>query len=558
MAGAPHYVRIRVDESFVNRTFKKLEDRLNEQEAMICGLHELLGNKVEQRALQAASDDLRQQLNERVEDVCSQITALEPKLQSNIQELESRFVDRLAERAQSVDTSVQQRLDVLRAELSPTESGIPICVERLQRCESELAAANRKLVMTHVYVQRIAAAFAALSNANAALDESLPDTLRGTTDLITGNFQKLFDDVANLRERQRQIETPGPAAASASPQVSWDESASGECRTSSDVSWAQPASSQESGANCASGEMNVPGGSDVPVAAPVFTGSEVPAGSALAGGADAAVSRAPNASHGGLAAPMSFGPGRPLGRGTMRDMLSVIAPSRSMLGRDAWQALQTSAHWMEQSPSVVENVNFTDFKPSPAAKADWLDEPDLPVIRQFHNIRDFVEYFYRLMPKLQAHLTAIQGKVVELDRCCQDKIERGLVEKMFDKFQYIIAEFTKRVEALRQNLEETATRDEINGLLENLLSSLHSRSETAVGQVRCIVCHREMMKVTGAVPEQDAGRAQGDPPNSIVVHSKGASAGVSYSSRQGFDSVITESPKSKSPVKPTAIRPRVK
>jgi hypothetical protein len=213
---------------------------------------------------------------------------------------------------------------------------------------------------------------------------------------------------------------------------------------------------------------------------------------------------------------------------------------------------------MEQSPSVVENVNFADFKPSPAAKADWLDEPDLPVVRQFRNTGDFVEYFYRLMPKLQAHLTAIQGKVVELDRSCQDKIERGLVEKMFDKFQYIIAEFSKRVEALRQNLEETATRDEINGLLENLLSSLHSRSETAVGQVRCIACHREMMKVTGAVPEQDAERALGDPPTSIVIHSKGASAGVSYSSRQGFDSVITESPKSRRPVKPIPTRPRVK
>jgi hypothetical protein len=51
---------------------------------------------------------------------------------------------------------------------------------------------------------------------------------------------------------------------------------------------------------------------------------------------------------------------------------------------------------------------------------------------------------FRAVPKMQAHMTAIQGKVTELDRFGQHKIERGLVERMFDKFQRTIAEFTNR------------------------------------------------------------------------------------------------------------------
>jgi Mg2+ and Co2+ transporter CorA len=152
---------------------------------------------------------------------------------------------------------------------------------------------------------------------------------------------------------------------------------------------------------------------------------------------------------------------------------------------------------------------------------------------------------FRAVPKLQAHMTAIQRKVVELERFSQDKIERGLVKRMFDKFQCIIAEFANRVEALRRNIEETATMEEISTLLQDVLNSLHSKSETAIGQIRCMACRREMVKVTRAVPEEDAERALGQPLNSIIIPSQTSSTSVSYSSRLGFDSAITESPKSK-------------
>jgi hypothetical protein len=87
--------------------------------------------------------------------------------------------------------------------------------------------------------------------------------------------------------------------------------------------------------------------------------------------------------------------------------------------------------------------------------------------------------------------------------------------------------------------------DGINTLLQDLLNSLHSKSETAIGQVRCMACHREMVKVTRTVPEEDAERALDEPPNSIIIPSQMPSTGLSYSSRQGFDSMITESLKSK-------------
>jgi hypothetical protein len=197
---------------------------------------------------------------------------------------------------------------------------------------------------------------------------------------------------------------------------------------------------------------------------------------------------------------------------------------------------------------VAIERNWIGFQPSKGERIHSLD-PAAP---------ESVAGEFRAVPKLQGHMTAIYGKVVELDRLGQDKIERGLVERIFDKFQCIIAEFTNRVEALRRNIEETATREEINTLLQDLLNSLHSKSETVIDQVRCMTCHREMVKVTGAVPEENAEKALSEPPNSISIPSQTPSTGVSYSLRHSFDSAITTIPKSKRAARPTATRPRVK
>lgn len=230
----------------------------------------------------------------------------------------------------------------------------------------------------------------------------------------------------------------------------------------------------------------------------------------------------------------------------------------------------------------MNSHNFIDFdflscQPRNIPIVHWADPPELPKIEQFRDMYSFVDYFYRFVPKLQAHLTAIHQKVVENSSEIIGKCDKGLVEKMFDKFQAIVNEMRKRLNDLKEAVEQTASREEINQMVNELLMRLGSDSETAAGCVKCIACGREVAIVTGARNEKEFNRILGEPPNSIArsntLRSSSsalpASAGigvcvsrnfgnntsksngikVTYSSRDGFDSEIVESPRSIRPAK---------
>ncbi|KAK8899469.1 hypothetical protein M9Y10_001785 [Tritrichomonas musculus] len=230
----------------------------------------------------------------------------------------------------------------------------------------------------------------------------------------------------------------------------------------------------------------------------------------------------------------------------------------------------------------INSHNFIDFdflscQPRNIPIVHWADPPELPKIEQFRDMYGFVDYFYRFVPKLQAHLTAIHQKVVENSSEIIGKCDKGLVEKMFDKFQAIVNEMRKRLNDLKEAVEQTASREEINQMVNELLMRLGSDSETAAGCVKCIACGREVAIVTGARNEKEFNRILGEPPNSIArsntLRSSSsalpASAGigvcvsrnfgnntsksngikVTYSNRDGFDSEIVESPRSIRPAK---------
>jgi hypothetical protein len=163
-----------------------------------------------------------------------------------------------------------------------------------------------------------------------------------------------------------------------------------------------------------------------------------------------------------------------------------------------------------------------------------------------------------MVPKLQAHLTAVQGKVADLAREIETKADRGLVEKMYDRFQLMGTELKNGLEDLKRALELTATREEINGIIEDLLESMNMETETSVGRVKCIACGREMNKVAGALTEAEISRALGTPPNSIAFNTGAPPIGVAYQSREGFDGAIVESPRAVRPFRPAQTRPKLK
>lgn len=201
--------------------------------------------------------------------------------------------------------------------------------------------------------------------------------------------------------------------------------------------------------------------------------------------------------------------------------------------------------------NAVSDIDITNIHPYPPQVADWKDSPDLPQITQFNNIGEVVDYIYKMVPKLQAHLTAMHGKIVENVQDTLGKVDKSLVEKMFEKFQSVIGEMANRVDELKNCVELTATRDEINDMVDEILNSMNQGGQTAIGRVRCIACGRDIPQVTGATTEEESNRMLGAPPNSFAVNSKGVNITVRYDKRNGFDSSIIESPRSIRPFKPS-------
>ncbi|OHS93098.1 hypothetical protein TRFO_40601 [Tritrichomonas foetus] len=203
-----------------------------------------------------------------------------------------------------------------------------------------------------------------------------------------------------------------------------------------------------------------------------------------------------------------------------------------------------------QHESTTNDFDISSIRPYPSMVAHWRDPPELPPIHPFLNLSEVVDYVYRLVPKLQAHLTAMHGKIVENASELLGKVDKSLVEKMFEKFQSVIGEMAGRVDELKDAVEQTATRDEINEMVEDILNSMNQEGQTAIGRMRCMACGREIPQVVGAITEEEAQRILGPPPNSQVYNGKSTKVGVLYREKEGFDSGIVESPRSIRPFKP--------
>jgi hypothetical protein len=124
------------------------------------------------------------------------------------------------------------------------------------------------------------------------------------------------------------------------------------------------------------------------------------------------------------------------------------------------------------------------------------------------------------------------------------------VEKLFERFQGVLGDLSGRVDDLKDALEDTASRAEMNDIFEDLMSSVCQENQTAVGRMKCMACGRDIPQVTGATSEVEARRAFGTPPNSVAYQSGQSTVGIFYQNREGFDSGIVETPRSIRPARP--------
>ena len=216
--------------------------------------------------------------------------------------------------------------------------------------------------------------------------------------------------------------------------------------------------------------------------------------------------------------------------------------------------------WKSQAePAILQpDYDLSKLRPYPPCVVHWRDPPELPMVRQFTNMGDVVDYIYRLMPKLQGILNAMHGKILDLNSDLMNKVDKAAVEKFFNKFQAVASEMKDHIDKLQQAMEDTASRGEINQIVEDLFAQLNIDNETAIGAVKCIACGRDMSQVAGAMTEAELARALGNPPNSIAYKSHTAPFSVAYSSNDHFDSAITESPKAIRPLRAMPVKPKLK
>jgi hypothetical protein len=143
------------------------------------------------------------------------------------------------------------------------------------------------------------------------------------------------------------------------------------------------------------------------------------------------------------------------------------------------------------------NFDITSIRPYPLMAANWRDPPDLPQINPFNNVGELVDYVYRFVPKLQAHLEATHVKTVELATELTAKVEKSIMEKLFERFQAIARDAHDRAEYLTRVVEDMPSRAEISRMITESLGPLIEDSETSVGRVKCMACGRTVSQVAG-------------------------------------------------------------
>jgi hypothetical protein len=415
------YVRIQVDESFLDKIFKQVEVRLDRHEEMILELQRLMRDKADRSDLKDLRESFVRELESKTLQLNTRIAALESKFDSRLKVLEEQFENRLLDMSNLLNLTMRQRFDDLESRIPKGAGEVGELSDRLQSLEQTVFANGKKLHTTRESVQHIASSIALFNNTTATLDNALPEVLHQSVNSVKSDIQSLVEQLNKLRDQLKTLE-----------------------------------------------------------------------------------------------------------------ILKNRAP-----------ADPTIIHHEKRQP----DFDITAIRPYPSVAAHWRDAPELPPIHPFMNIGEVVDYVYRLVPKLQAHLTAMHGRIVETSADLVGKVDKSLVEKMFEKFQSVIGEMASRVDDLKDCVEQTATREEINDLLEDILNSMSHEGQTAVGRMKCMACGRDIPQVTGAVTEQEARRTLGSAPNSVVFKGAGLKVGVQYQTKDGFDSGIIESPRSTRPFK---------
>ena len=465
------YLRLQLDDSFLEKCFQKLDSKLERHEEMILELQRLLRNQNDPSALENLRESITSEFDSKLDKIIEKINKIDQKFDKKCQDLNVRISEleqMLKDRMSQIENSFDQKINDLekrllkeindRIENRPDiHINIDEMNEKFQKMDNYLDSLNDITKKHERYMKSIVFSIGILKDKDTDLslfDSDLHDNLNESTTFVNNELTNLHDELNRIKE----------------------------LIDSSNSELMEKLHDNEN---------------------------------------------------------------------KVKDRNNQTMDNQQEIDPKIQLIKVRGMHGTASEP--YQEFDFSSVKPYPSVTAHWRDPPNLPTVTQFQNMHDFVDYFYRLMPKLQAHLSAIQQKVVDNASDTIDKIDKNLVERMFDKFQNMLNELRNRLLELKDAVEQTATREEINEMLNNLLSDIGNDGQTAIGRVHCIACGREASCVTGARPEHELIRTIGEPSNSIAFrHSMNHTVGLQFGGRDGFDSEIIESPRSIRPYRPSA------
>ncbi|KAK8900577.1 hypothetical protein M9Y10_002906 [Tritrichomonas musculus] len=189
------------------------------------------------------------------------------------------------------------------------------------------------------------------------------------------------------------------------------------------------------------------------------------------------------------------------------------------------------------------SIDFTKIDPQPEFKTNWRTKPILPEMFKFTNITEVIEYFYNLESKLQGYLSAMHERVIDNTVGLENATDKATLDKLLEKLRRAILEMDSDLTELRNGIGKNLTRKEV---LKMIGEALHpdENDGTSIGTVKCIACGRDTPIVNGAIPENEAIKKLGIPPNSLTLLNLNGSNTQMYSSLSTLKAGINEAPKS--------------
>ena len=162
--------------------------------------------------------------------------------------------------------------------------------------------------------------------------------------------------------------------------------------------------------------------------------------------------------------------------------------------------------------------------------------PDLPKLSKFDRLPQAVDYIYELEPIMQGYMYAMHDALTDMlkkvndiedresEKSTTQSVDPKELENKFDailkKIQSALRDMVTDLDDLKKGVRNGLSKKEIMDLIEQALNN-HEEPETdsSIGALKCIACGRDVNKVRGAVPEIDALKTLGAPPNSIMFQS---------------------------------------